>query len=177
MQLKQVQEIKKILEALDQDLAKGEFEALSSEFMPVLNNIECALKHGKKWIKPKKFAPEFTTFDGYAAILQKPFGLTLIMALWNYPAQLSLLPLVGAIASGNCTMLKISELTHVKSLLELYLDKVFFTGLPQVRRIIMEKVVKHLTPVTFELVGRLPCVSGEMLVDDPKKAVKRYKPQ
>lgn len=191
----------KILEALEQDLAKGEFEALSSEFMPVLNDIKCALKHGKKWIKPKKVAREFTTLDGYGTIVQKPFGVTLIMAPWNYPVQLSLLPLVGAIAAGNCTILKISELTpHVesvleqavreyfdpayitvvkgdisinKALLELDFDKIFFTGSPQVGRIVMEKAAKHLTPVTLELGGKSPCVFDEMPAGDLEKAVKR----
>ena len=174
-----------ILAALKADLNKPTFEAYATE-IGVLKEIDYTIKHLKYWTKPKKVASTSEQFPSEAVIYPEPLGVVLIIAPWNYRFQLTLSPLVGAIASGNCTILKPSELAPHTSrviadifqknfdpayiavveggvetsqqLLKEKFDHIFFTGGTAVGKIVMEAAAKQLTPVTLELGGKSPCI-------------------
>ncbi len=178
-----------IIDALQKDLGKPPFEAYASEIHLILTDINHALKHLATWSKPKKVHTPFTHFPGKSYIVPEPRGVVLIMAPWNYPVQLTLLPLVGAIAAGNCAIIKPSEhaphasaiiakIIHdtfdpefisviegevevSKKLLEEQYDYILFTGSMHVGKIVMEAAAQHLTPVTLELGGKSPCIITE----------------
>ena len=184
-----------ILEACKSDMNKPPMEAYTSERGMVLNEIDHAARNLKSWAKPRKAKTPLlhTRFFGIAQhflassyIYSEPFGVVLVIGPWNYPFQLTLSPLVGAIAAGNCTILKPSEMApHASSviskmigdifdsgfvsvvegdagtaqkLLSERFDYIFFTGGAKVGTIVMEAAAKQLTPVTFELGGKNPCV-------------------
>ncbi|MBD2387381.1 aldehyde dehydrogenase [Cylindrospermum sp. FACHB-282] len=175
-----------ILQALQADLHKPELEAVTAEIIFVLKEIDQAIKHLKNWSKPKKAAVPLYLFPASARIQPEPLGVVLIIGAWNYPFQLVILPLVGAIAAGNCTIIKPSEIaTHTSGLLAEIIakyfepayiavleggaettqkllvekfDHIFFTGSPDVGKIVMAAAAKHLTSVTLELGGKNPCI-------------------
>ncbi|MEQ2525312.1 aldehyde dehydrogenase [Robertmurraya yapensis] len=177
------------IESLKQDLNKSEFDAYSTEIGIVLEEIRFTLKHLSKWAKPRRVKTPVTHIGSKSYIYPEPYGVTLIIAPWNYPFQLAIAPLIGAIAAGNCAVLKPSELTpktsHVmaklikenfpeefikvieggvetsEALLKEKFDYIFFTGSVPVGKIIMEAASKHLTPVTLELGGKSPCIVHE----------------
>lgn len=172
--------------ALKKDLDKNEYESYLMEIGTIYEEIRHASKHLKSWMRPVKVANPITLFGAKSMILSEPFGVSLIIAPWNYPLQLMLNPLVGAISAGNCAILKPSEYTpHVsrviaqliegifpkeyitvvegevevsKALLELQFDHIFFTGSVPVGRVVMEAASKHLTPVVLELGGKSPVI-------------------
>lgn len=172
--------------ALTQDLHKPLLESYSSELVLVINEINYALKNLKKWGRPQKVPASLLTFPSQNYVVKEPYGVVLVIAPWNYPVQLALAPLAGAIAAGNCVILKPSELAPAtatvlerlinstfdseyitiitgdaavsQGLLEERFDKIFFTGSPTVGRIVMEKAARYLTPVTLELGGKSPCI-------------------
>lgn len=174
-----------IIDALKADLNKAKFESFITELL-VVKDIDRALKDIKYWVKPKKIATPLEQFPSIARIYPEPLGVVLIIAPWNYPFQLLISPLVGAIAAGNCAILKPSELApHTSSvtaelfrknfdpayiavveggvessqqLLKEKFDYIFFTGGTAVGKIVMEAAAKHLTPVTLELGGKSPCI-------------------
>lgn len=174
-----------IINALNADLSKPEFEAYGTEIW-VLREIDYAIKHIKSWTKPKKVATPIEQFPGSARIYPEPLGVVLIIGPWNYPFQLMISPLIGAIAAGNCVILKPSEIaphtSHVlaniiqknfnsayvavieggvetsQQLLTEKFDHIFFTGGTAIGKIVMEAAAKHLTPVTLELGGKSPCI-------------------
>jgi len=173
-----------ILTALKADLGKPEFEAFF-EFR-VLKEIESALKQLHSWTKPNRVGISTLQFPATAWIQPEPLGVVLIISPWNYPLDLTLSPLVGAIAAGNCVLLKPSEVTSHTSrvmaeliestfspdyvtvlegglevgqaVLEETFDHIFFTGGTAVGKLIMAAAAKHLTPVTLELGGKSPCI-------------------
>ncbi|MFH7026904.1 MAG: aldehyde dehydrogenase [Heteroscytonema crispum UTEX LB 1556] len=174
-----------ILEALKADLHKPEFEAYATE-IGAIKEIDYVIKHINTWAKPQKVAVPFEQIPAKARIYPEPLGVVLIIGAWNYPFQLIISPLVGAIAAGNCAILKPSELapntsrvlaemiakyfdpayiavveggveTSQKLLAEKF-DHIFFTGGTAVGKIVMEAAAKHLTPVTLELGGKSPCI-------------------
>jgi aldehyde dehydrogenase (NAD+) len=175
-----------IMAALKKDLNKSDFEAYMSEIGILLEEIRFALKNLKKWSKPQKVKSALAQVGSKSYIYPEPYGVVLIIAPWNYPVQLSLAPLIGAIAAGNCAVLKPSELTPATSkliselieqtfpseyitvlqgdaettklLLKEKFDYIFFTGSVTVGKVIMEAAAKHLTPVTLELGGKSPCI-------------------
>jgi len=177
---------KGILEALYRDLRKSETEAYSSEVALVMAEIEHAMRGVAKWAKPTRVKTPRMHFPGKSFIYPEPVGVALILSPWNYPFQLLLAPLVGAIAAGNCAVLKPSEYApHVSSataelirgnfgeeyiavveggvevaeaLLQEKFDHIFFTGSTAVGKIVMNAASRHLTPVTLELGGKSPCV-------------------
>lgn len=177
---------KKIMEALKKDLNKSKFEAYSTEIGVVLKEIQFVLSNLKKWMKPTKTTTPITHVGSSSYIYPEPYGVTLIIAPWNFPFQLAISPLIGAIAAGNCAVIKPSELAPHTSrvvkeiisqnfgieyvtvieggietnqkLLEKSFDYIFFTGSPRVGKIVMEAAAKHLTPVTLELGGKSPCI-------------------
>ncbi len=174
-----------IAQALKADLNKPQFEAYLTELI-VTKEIDYALKHIKSWTKPKKVSISLEQFPGYGSICAEPLGVVLVIGAWNYPLQLIISPLVGAIASGNCVVLKPSEnAPHTSKVLakiiqqyfdEAYIalvegdkqvseqllaqkwDRIFFTGSTAIGKIVMAAAAKHLTPVTLELGGKSPCI-------------------
>lgn len=176
----------KILEALKKDLNKSSYEAYMTEIGTVLMEINFVRKRLIKWMKPKKVKTPLSLFPGKSVTYFEPLGVVLIISPWNYPFQLAIMPLVGAIAAGNCAMIKPSEYsTHTSevvkdliestfgsnyiqvvmggkeestALLQEKFDLIFFTGSPEVGKVIMEAASKHLTPVVLELGGKSPCI-------------------
>lgn len=175
-----------ILEALKKDLNKSFFEGYETEVGIVLEEINYTLKHLNKWAKAKRVKTPIFHFPATSYIYQEAYGKVLIMSPWNYPFQLTIAPLVGAIAAGNRAVVKPSEYSNntaeiiekilkevfsqdevkvVKGgravnqeLLKQKYDYIFFTGSPAVGKIVMESAAKHLTPVTLELGGKSPCI-------------------
>ncbi|MBD2344041.1 aldehyde dehydrogenase family protein [Anabaena subtropica] len=174
-----------ITKALKADLNKSEFETYATE-IGVTKEIDYAIKNLRTWSKPKK-APVSLDFFSYSArIYPEPLGVVLIISPWNYPFGLIISPLVGAIAAGNCAIVKPSELApHTSSffaetvskyfpteyitvleggvetsqeLLTQKFDHIFFTGGTSIGKVVMEAAAKHLTPVTLELGGKSPCI-------------------
>lgn len=190
---------KDILQALAHDLHKSEQEAYTTEIGMVYEEINHTVKHLHKWAKPSRAKTPLTHIGSKSMIINEPYGSVLIIAPWNYPFQLALSPLVGAISAGNAVTLKPSELTpHVSNvigtivesvfqedlaavveggvdvsteLLKLPFDYIFFTGSVAVGKVVMEAAAKHLTPVTLELGGKSPCIV--MPDADIKLAAKR----
>lgn len=178
-----------IMNALRQDLNKSELEAYSTELGIVLEEIRHICKRLTRWVKPRKVRTALTHVGSKGLIVPEPYGTALIIAPWNYPFQLAISPLIGAIAAGNTVVLKPSELTpsvsallrrilaevfqeeHVAvveggvevstRLLKHKFDYIFFTGSVSVGRIVMEAAAKQLTPVTLELGGKSPCIVHE----------------
>jgi aldehyde dehydrogenase (NAD+) len=174
-----------IVEALQGDLHKAEVETYITE-ISIVKEIDYAIKHLHNWSKPKKAAVSWDFFSYSAKIYPEPLGVVLIIGPWNYPFQLIISPLIGAIAAGNCAIIKPSEIashtsdviakmiakhfdpayiTVVKGgaeasqkLLAEKFDHIFFTGGIVVGKIIMTAAAKHLTPVTLELGGKSPCI-------------------
>ncbi|MGD2182340.1 aldehyde dehydrogenase [Lusitaniella coriacea] len=175
-----------IAQALKDDLKKPAFEAIGSEILFSIGNIDHTIQHLRNWAKPQKVSVPLTQLPASAQIISEPLGVVLIIGPWNYPFQLLILPLVGAIAAGNCAILKPSELVPhtsklvadliaknfdpgflsvveggkeiAQDLLKEKFDHIFFTGGTQVGKIIMQAAAEHLTPVTLELGGKSPCI-------------------
>ncbi len=178
-----------ICDALNADVGKPPFEAYSHEVASAAGAAEYAMKHLKKWMAPKKVKTPLVTQPGSSAVHSEPLGVVLVISPWNYPFALCLVPIVGAIAAGNCVALKPSEVTPETSallarLLPQYLDtscvRVFEGGIPEttaileekfdhilytgngtVGRIVMSAAAKHLTPVTLELGGKSPVIIND----------------
>jgi aldehyde dehydrogenase (NAD+) len=175
-----------INEALQADLHKPVVEIYLTEITVVKKEIDYAIKHLKSWIKPHKAAVPLEQLPGAGKIYPEPLGIVLIISPWNYPLQLAITPLVGAIAAGNCTIIKLSEIaTHAAAVLAKMLQKyfdstyisvveggvetsqklltekfdlIFFTGSTNIGKIVMAAAAKHLTPVVLELGGKSPCI-------------------
>lgn len=181
-----VKKEKQIIDVLKQDLGKPQLEAYSTEVAYVLEDIRYVLKNIQSWAEPQSVSSPLVLQPAKSQIYSEPFGVTLIIAPWNYPFQLTVSPLIGALAAGNTAVLKPSEATpktqqflveliketfapeHVtciggdvkesQMLLEEKFDFIFFTGSTRVGQIVMEKAAKHLTPVCLELGGKSPCI-------------------
>lgn len=175
-----------ILDALHTDLGKSGFESRMSEAGPVLGEISHVVGQLKRWMRPRKVSTPVTNQPGRSMIVAEPLGVALIIAPWNYPFYLTAMPLIGAIAAGNCAILKPSEISPATSkmlarLIPAYLDPaairvveggveattgllaerfdhIFFTGSESVGKIVMTAAARHLTPVTLELGGKSPCI-------------------
>lgn len=188
-----------IMDALYQDLNKSSFEAYATEIGIVKEEIRYALKHIKKWAAPRRVRTPITQFPSRSFVYPEPYGVVLIMSPWNYPFQLTVAPLVGAICAGNCAVVKPSayspNTTRVmaemirelfpaeyvavveggraenQALLDEKFDYIFFTGSVNVGKYVMEKASAHLTPVSLELGGKSPCIVDETA--DLKLAAKR----
>ena len=179
---------KDIFNALKEDLNKSEFEAYETEIGIVYEDLKYMLKNINSFSKPKKKKTPLMHFPSTSYQYQDPYGNVLIMSPWNYPFQLTMVPLIGAIAAGNCAIIKPSNYSKATSkiinkilsvfddnyicvlqggrdinqqLLEEKFDYIFFTGSPIVGKLVMEKAAKHLTPITLELGGKSPCIVDE----------------
>ena len=178
----------KIYDALFQDLGKSREEAYGTEVGLVLAEINYTLKHLRKWMLPKPVSTDVVNFPSKSKIYHDALGVVLIIAPFNYPLQLIFKPLVGAIAGGNCAVVKPSELTPATAMLmeeiiretfspsyihivtgdgavvipELMnafrFDHIFYTGSTTVGKVIYQQAAKDLIPVTLELGGKSPCV-------------------
>jgi aldehyde dehydrogenase (NAD+) len=172
--------------AMWEDYRKPPAEVDLSEIYPVVSEARHAIRHLRRWMKPKRVGNRLALFGARSTIVYEPKGVVLIMAPWNFPFNLTLGPLVSAIAAGNCAMVKPSELTPASSacmkriagdlfdeneiafvegdaavadaLLKKKFDHIFFTGSPAVGRLVMKAAAEHLTPVTLELGGKSPVI-------------------
>jgi len=170
--------------AIYKDFKKSSFENYLTELSLVYHEINLAIRNLKKWSKKKKVSTSMAMIPGSSYIIPEPLGVTLTIGAWNYPYQLSLAPVVAAIAAGNTVVVKPSELSlnssnvmakiinesfesryfHVveggvdetTELLKQKFDKIFYTGSVGVGKIIMKAAAEHLTPVTLELGGKSP---------------------
>ena len=175
--------------ALKADLNKQPFESYMCETGLLLEEINFHIKRLKKWSKTRRVKSGIGQLPGKSYVCPEPYGVVLIMAPWNYPVQLCLMPLVGAISAGNCAVVKpsayapessrvISKLIESafptgfvtaveggrdanKALLDEPFDYIFFTGSVAVGKTVMEAAAKRLTPVTLELGGKSPIIVDE----------------
>jgi aldehyde dehydrogenase (NAD+) len=178
-----------LLDALAADLGKPRIEGWASDIGIVINEIEHVMRHLGTWMKPERVWTPLAQRPGRATVQREPYGVALVIAPWNYPVHLLLLPMVGALAAGNAVVGKPSEVSahtsatlgrvvpeylepdtvaiveggiaETQALLAERFDHVFYTGNGRVGRIVMEAAAKHLTPVTLELGGKSP-----VIVDD-----------
>ena len=175
-----------IVAALQKDLHKSAYESQMTEIGMVLQELKIQLRHMNRWSRPQHKRTPFFLFGSRSRVFREPYGTVLIMAPWNYPFQLQLVPLIGAVAAGNCVLLKPSPLApattkvteqiireafvpeHVtllpggpeiaRQLLQESFDYIFFTGSPQTGREVMQAAAERLIPVTLELGGKSPCI-------------------
>ena len=175
-----------IIEALYKDFKKPTFESVMTETEIVLAELKHTIKNLKKWRKTKQVLPSILNFPSRDFIYKEPYGTVLCIAPWNYPYQLALAPLIGAVAAGNTVVLKPSELTpHTSKIINNIISKVFkpehvtvveggipvatellaqrwdyifFTGSVPVGKIVAKAAAINLTPVTLELGGKSPCI-------------------
>lgn len=172
--------------ALREELGKSKEEAYMCEIGLTLAELRYVRRHVKAWSKERCVLSPLAQFPAKSFTLQEPYGVVLVMAPWNYPVLLALEPLIGAIAAGNCCVIKPSEYApktaHVlaellgevfpkryiavveggksvsQKLLAQKFDYLFFTGSETVGKLVMEQAAAHLTPVTLELGGKSPCI-------------------
>ena len=175
-----------ILDALKADLNKPDMESYMTEVGMVLDELRYHIGHLPVWAKTRRARTPLAQFHSKSYIIPEPFGVALIIAPWNYPLQLSLEPLVGAISAGNCAVIKpsayapatsraIAELIESifpkeyiavieggrqenSALLSQKFDYIFFTGSMEVGRVVMEAAAGNLTPITLELGGKSPVI-------------------
>lgn len=175
-----------ILAALQTDLGKSTTEAYMCEIGMTLSELSYQLKHIRKWSRTKHYPTGLANFPAKSFTVQEPYGCVLIMSPWNYPFMLCMEPLIGALAAGNCCIVKPSAYSPATSaiikliiaevfepqyvtvvegghqenqeLLEQRFDYIFFTGGVSVGKYVMKKASEHLTPVTLELGGKSPCI-------------------
>lgn len=180
---------KEIENALFKDLGKSEGESYLTELHFVYSELNIAIKNIDKWVKRKSVRSSLLNFPSSDYIIAQPYGITLHISPWNYPFQLSIAPLIGAIAAGNTVILKPSEYSintslvlekiidnvfpedlvkviqggpeEANELLNYRWDYIFFTGSLNVGKIVAEKAAKFLTPTTLELGGKNPCIIDE----------------
>lgn len=178
-----------IINALKSDLGKSETETFFSEIALIYIEINLALKNVKRWSKRRKVSSSLINFLSSDYIIPEPYGVTLNISPWNYPFQLSISPLIGAVAAGNTVILKPSEFSsktseiikkiientfekgHVdvilggpeigSKLLDFNWDYIFFTGSTNIGKIVAQKAAINLTPTTLELGGKNPCIVDE----------------
>src|SRR3990167_4565882 len=178
-----------IIDAAKKDLNRPEDETFISEIFLCINEINFALKNIKNWTKLSRVKTPYYLWPSKIYTYAQPYGVTLIISPWNYPFQLTINPLIGAIAAGNCSILKPSEISQNSSkiiyklfsenfdpefiavieggipesefLLQQKFDYIFFTGSPRVGKIVMKAAAENLTPLTLELGGKNPCIIDE----------------
>jgi len=178
--------VNRIIEALDKDFKKPKYETIATEIAVTIYEIDHVAKHLKKWAKPKRVKTPFVHLFSQSFIYPEPYGVALIIGAWNYPINLVLNPLIGAIAAGNCAVIKPAYTAQESSkvlydmILEFFpeeyiavaqkypgvydeilnqkFDYIFFTGSTDVGKTTMQAAAKHLTPVTLELGGKSPAI-------------------
>jgi len=177
------------LSALKDDLGKSFFEGFTTEVGLVYDELRLCLKKLYAWGKPKHVSTPLVHFPASSKVYPAPYGVAAIMSPWNYPLQLALVPLVDALAAGNCVMLKPSQSAPATSaflqalceevfnpmqvrclpvgghindwILEAHFDKIFFTGSTHIGKKIMHTAADQLCDVTLELGGKSPCIIAQ----------------
>lgn len=172
--------------AMRADLGKSAGEAYMCEVGLTLSELAYQIRHLRAWAKPRRRGTDLTNFHAKSFSVWEPYGCVLVMSPWNYPFLLSMEPLIGAVAAGNCCVMKPSAYSPATSaamaglvrevfpeeyvavveggraensaLLDQRFDYIFFTGGVTVGKLVMEKAAAHLTPVTLELGGKSPCI-------------------
>ena len=172
--------------AIFKDFGKTKYDNQLTEFFPIIHEIDMALKHLSKWAKRRKVKTNLFNLPGKSYMVPEPLGVTLVIGAWNFPYNLSLIPLIGSMMAGNTTILKPSELPaetsklmakilnenfdpnyirvvegaipETTALLKQRYDKIFFTGSPMVGKIVHKAAAEHLTNVTLELGGKNPTI-------------------
>ena len=174
-----------IKNALWDDFHKPEFEAIATETRFVIKEMNFTIRNLKRWSRKRRVRTPVVHFIAHSYITPQPYGQVLVLSPWNYPFQLALMPVIGALAAGNCVVLKTSrQVPHVTSvlekifdhfpkelvtmingdhyvsdyLLEYKFDYIFFTGSSEIGKHVMRKAAENLTPVSLELGGKNPCV-------------------
>lgn len=175
-----------LADALHADLGKSRTESYMCEIGLTLSELSHQKKHLRGYMKARRHLTGLANFPGRSYTVRNPYGCVLVMSPWNYPVLLTLEPLIGAIAAGNCCILKPSAYSPAtsaviaklirsvfppeyvavveggraenQSLLDLPFDYIFFTGGVTVGKTVMEKAAAHLTPITLELGGKSPCI-------------------
>lgn len=175
-----------LYEAIHKDFGKSRFDTFTTELSFVLNDIDYYLKNVSSFSKPKRVTTNLSNQIGKSSIHPEPLGCVLVIGAWNYPYQLSLSPMIAALAAGNCCILKPSEIAEntmkvmaqlinenfppeylyvyeggideTTALLQLKFDKIFFTGSTKVGKIVYKAAAEHLTPVVLELGGKSPAI-------------------
>nr|WP_182541572.1 aldehyde dehydrogenase family protein [Nocardioides ginsengisegetis] len=178
-----------LVAALAADLRRTEFESIMFDLVSITPEIKHARNKLKRWMMPRRVSVPLNVKPGKAWYTYEPLGVVMVIGAWNYPVNLTFMPLIAALAAGNCVVVKPSEVaSHTSAalaeLLPLYvdpeavvvveggaevtldlidqnLDHVFFTGSPTVGSAIMAAASKHLTPVTLELGGKCPVIVTE----------------
>lgn len=176
----------RFLEALHADLGKPAIEGFITDIAFVAGEIRSMVKHLRAWNRPERVGTPLVALPARSRLVPEPLGVVLVIAPWNYPVQLLLVPAAGAIAAGNAVILKPSEVSSATSrvlaelvpkyldpsavalveggvpetteLLAQRFDHIFYTGNGIVGRIVMTAAAKHLTPVTLELGGKSPVI-------------------
>ncbi|MDD3032968.1 MAG: aldehyde dehydrogenase [Bacteroidales bacterium] len=189
----------KLYEAIYEDFAKSKFDTYTTELSIMYAEIDYFMKNISRLSKPERVKTNMINFPGKSRIYCEPLGCTLIIGAWNYPYQLTLLPVITAVAAGNTCIIKPSELPantmrvmaeiinnnfppeflyvvqggveETTELLKFSYDKIFFTGSTKVGKIVYEAAAKNLTPVTLELGGKSPVIVTKSA--DLKIAAKR----
>lgn len=195
--IKQLKKLKKLLkeheteifDALKKDFRKPPFETYATELGILYTELDHLIKNVVTWAKPQKVRGSLINFPSKSAIYPQPYGVALVIGAWNYPIQLTLNPVIGAIAAGNCAIAKPSEMArhsssimaelinnnfdtgylHVaegaaettQELIDEVPDYIFFTGSTRVGKIIMKAAAENLIPVTLELGGKSPAIVDE----------------
>jgi acyl-CoA reductase-like NAD-dependent aldehyde dehydrogenase len=176
----------RILQALKADMGRPEVEGYTGELLYILDEINHTIQHFRSWARVRRVATPLVHFRSSSQVYPEPLGVVLIISAWNYPFMQLFGPLAGAIAAGNCAVLKPSPVsTHcqraiaeivnaafdpglvavveggleaVQELLAQQFDHIMFTGSPATGRVVMEAAAQHLTPVTLELGGKSPAI-------------------
>jgi len=188
-----------LIHALEKDFHKPAFESYVTEIGQAYEEINFALKHLRQWMRPRRKHTPITQFPSRSFVYPEPRGTVLIIAPWNYPFNLVILPLIGAIAAGNTAILKtaseapltsavIGEMIDTtfdpnyilalsgtsnltQAIIKESVDYIFFTGSTRVGKIVMQEAAKHLTPVTLELGGKSPVIVDDL--HEPKVTAQR----
>ncbi len=174
-----------MVNALQEDFGKPGFETITSETRFVLGELNFIIRRLKRWARPKRVPTPMVHFLSRSFIAPQPYGQVLILSPWNFPFQLAFAPLIGALAAGNCIVLKASRQVPATArimkkiisefppelvamidgdhsvsdfLLDQKFDYIFFTGSPKVGRYVMGKAAENLTPLSLELGGKSPCI-------------------
>lgn len=174
-----------IYRAFKLDYNKCEFDVISTEYSLVIQELDYMLSHLRGLMRPRRVATSLVNVISSGYIMKEPYGVTLVMSPWNYPLQLSMIPVIAALAAGNTVILKPSKYAwnvslvlekiasqfdprlfsvvvggreENQALLNQKFDFIFFTGGDDVGRVVLEKAAQHLTPVVLELGGKSPCI-------------------
>ncbi len=189
----------RIIEAVKNDIGRPETEIYTSEILTVVSELHLMMRNLRKWARPERVKTPLLLRPGRSSVRYEPFGSVLIMAPWNYPFQLLMAPLAGAVSAGNCAVVKPSEVAGntaevinqmigegfesryicpvqggpetARELLKQDFDSIFFTGNSEIGRAVMKAAAEKMIPVTLELGGKCPCIVTENV--SIKKAARR----